>query len=160
MQVSILMGVKNIQLSGDYTYKDALGEEQHIFFSDISVNDEKSTIGRGEVDNSEPFKIGSKFLFKGTVNLKASHRLLTFDGFFKMKSNCNLIKEEWVGFSSEINPKRIQFKLDSELRNDEGDRLAAGILMNLDSTHMYTSFLSLKERPIDVEIISKHLFKL
>ena len=77
-----------------------------------------------------------------------------------MKSNCNLIKEEWVGFSTEINPKRIKFKLDSELRNDEGDRLATGILMNLDSTHMYTSFLSLKERPIDVEIVSKHLFKL
>ena len=70
-----------------------------------------------------------------------------------MKSNCNLIKEEWVGFSSEINPKQIIFKLDSELRNDEGDRLSTGILMNLDSTHMYTSFLSLKERPIDVEIV-------
>ena len=106
----------------------------------------------------EPFKIGSKFIFKGIVNLIAPNRLLTFDGFFKMKSNCNLIKEEWVGFSSEINPKRIQFKLDSELRNDEGDRLATGILMNLDSTHMYTSFLSLKERPIDVEIVSANTY--
>ena len=57
------------------------------------------------------------------MNLTATNRLLTFDGFFKMKSNCNLIKEEWVGFSSEINPKHIKFKLDSELRNDEGDRL-------------------------------------
>ncbi|MAO72438.1 MAG: hypothetical protein CMD02_08045 [Flavobacteriales bacterium] len=151
-------GGKKYTASGDYTYKDDLGEEQRIFFSDISVNDAKSTIGRGEVDNAEPFKIGSKFLFKGTVNLKASHRLLTFDGFFKMNSNCNLIKEEWVAFSSEINPKRIQFKLDSELRNDEGDRLATGILMNLDSTHMYTSFLSLKERPIDVEIISANTY--
>ena len=62
------MEVKNIH-SGDYTYKDDLGEEQHIFFSDISVNDEKSTIARGEVDKAEPFKMGSKFIFKGTVNL-------------------------------------------------------------------------------------------
>ena len=37
-------GGKKYTASGDYTYKDALGEEQHIFFSDISVNDEKFTI--------------------------------------------------------------------------------------------------------------------
>ena len=30
--------------------------------------------------------------------------------------------------------------------------------MNLESTHMYTSFLSLKERPIDVEIISANTY--
>ena len=65
----------------------------------------KNSLLEGEVDDVEPFKIGSKFIFKGTVNLTASNRLLTFDGFFKMKSNCNLIKEEWVGFSSEINPE-------------------------------------------------------
>lgn len=151
-------GGKKYTASGDYTYKDALGEEQHIFFSDISVNDEKSTIARGEVDNAEPFKIGSKFLFKGSVDLLASNRLLTFNGFFKMINKCNLIKEEWVGFSSEINPKRIQFKLDAVLRNEDGDKLATGILMNLDSTHMYTSFLSMKERPIDVDIISANTY--
>jgi hypothetical protein len=44
------------------------------------------------------------------------------------------------------------------LRNDEGDKLSSGILMNLDSPHMYTSFLSLKERPIDVEIISANTY--
>ena len=49
--------------------------------------------------------------------------------------------KQWVGFVSEINPKQIRFKLDSVLRNDEGDRLSTGVLMNLDSAHMYTSFL-------------------
>ena len=139
---------------------DALGQEQYIFFSNISVNNENNTVGTGQVNDSSPFNIGSKFLFKGNVNLTASNRILTFDGFFRIKSNCNLIDEQWVGFSSEINPKQIQFKLDSVLRNDEGDRLSTGVLMNLDSTHMYTSFLSLKERPIDVEIIIKYISKL
>ena len=147
-------GGKKYTASGDYTYKDALGKEQHIFFKEILVNNENITIASGEVNNSEPFKIGSKFIFKGSVNLLASNRLLTFDGFFKMDNKCDIITEEWVGFSSEINPKRIQFKLDPVLRNDDGDKLATGILMNLESTHMYTSFLSLKERPIDVEVIS------
>ena len=33
-----------------------------------------------------------------------------------------------------VPPKQIRFKLDSVLRNDEGDRLSTGVLMNLDST--------------------------
>ena len=153
-----IIGRNNYTASGDYTYVDALGQEQYIFFSNISVNNENNTVGTGQVDDSSPFNIGTKFLFKGNVNLTSSNRLLTFDGFFRIKSNCNLIDEQWVGFSSEINPKQIQFKLDSVLRNDEGDRLSTGVLMNLDSTHMYTSFLSLKERPIDVEIISANTY--
>jgi hypothetical protein len=144
--------------SGDYIYKDVNGQEQHIFFKEISVNKEDSTVAIGEVGNNEPFNIGSKFIFKGNVNLFASNRLLTFDGFFKIDNKCDLISEEWVGFKSEINPKLIKFKLDDVLRNEEGDKLSSGILMNLDSTHMYTSFLSLKERPIDVEIISANTY--
>ena len=69
-----------------------------------------------------------------------------------------MISEEWVGFKSDINPKLIKFKLDNVLINDEEDKLSSGILMNLESTHMYTSFLSLKERPIDVEIISANTY--
>ena len=151
-------GGKKYSAHGDYTYKDALGTEQHLFFNEILVNNENTTIASAEVDNEEPFKIGSKFIFKGNINLVASNRLLTFNGFFKMDNKCDIITEEWVSFTSEINPKLIKFKLDTVHRNDVGDRLATGLLMNLDSTHIYTSFLSLKERPIDVEIISANTF--
>ena len=97
-------GGRKYSASGDYTYKDALGIEQHIFFKEILVNNENTTISTAEVDNEEAFKIGSKFIFKGNVNLLASNRLLTFDGFFKMDNKCDIITEEWVGFTSEINP--------------------------------------------------------
>jgi len=144
--------------SGDYTYKDVNGNDKYIFFNEISVNEVDSTVAVGSVGNNEVFNIGSKFIFKGDVNLRASKRLLTFDGFFKIDNKCDLISEEWVGFKSEINPKIIKFKLDTLLRNDEGDKLSSGILMNLESPHMYTSFLSLKERPIDVEIVSANTY--
>lgn len=147
-------GGEKYTASANYTYKDALGKEQKIFFDKISVDESGHSVANGKVENDSPFRIGSKYIFKGKVNLIANNRLLNFDGFFKMDNKCELIKEEWVGFSSEINPKNITFKLDSVLRNEGGDRLATGILMNLDSTHMYTSFVSMKERPIDVEIIS------
>ena len=44
---------------------DKLGQEQYIFFSNISVNNENKTIGTGQVNDSSPLNIGSKFLFKG-----------------------------------------------------------------------------------------------
>ena len=90
-----ILGRNNYTASGDYTYVDALGQEQYIFFSNISVNNENNTVGTGQVDDSSPFNIGSKFLFKGNVNITASNRLLTFDGFFRIKSNCNLIDDQW-----------------------------------------------------------------
>ena len=88
-----ILGRNNYTARGDYTYVDGLGQEQYIFFSNISVNNENKTIGTGQVNDSSPLNIGSKFLFKGNVNLISSNRLLTFDGFFKIKSNCNLIDE-------------------------------------------------------------------
>ena len=51
--------------------------------------------------------------------------------------------------ASEINPKQIQFKLDSVLRNDEGDRLSTGF--NESRFYTRTLHLGLKERPIDVK---------
>ena len=144
--------------SADYTYVDAQKVEQHIFFRQITVNEDTSTIAIGEVDNEDPFKIGSKFNFKGNVNLMAEDRYLTFDGYLNLNNKCDLITQDWVKFRSEINPKLIRIKLDSVLRNEDKDRLATGILMNLDSTHMYTAFLSPKERSIDVEIIKANTY--
>ena len=77
---------------------------------------------------------------------------------FKMNNECDLIPEEWVGFESEINPKLIKFKLDTVLQNDKRDRLSTGVIMNLDDIHMYTAFLSMKERPIDIDIIKANTY--
>lgn len=153
-----LIGNKKYQASGNYTYKDILGNEQHIFFKEISVDKENNTIASGEVDDDKYFKIGSNFQFKGSVNLLASNKYLTFNGYFKANNKCSLIKQEWVRFESEINPKLIRFKLEKSLKNDDDDRLATGVLMNLDSTHIYTAFLSKKERPIDVEVITANTY--
>ena len=101
--------------SGDYTYKDVNGKDKYIFFNEISVNEVDSTVAVGSVGNNEIFNIGSKFIFKGDVNLRASKKLLTFDGFFKIDNKCDLISEEWVGFKSEINPKLIKIKLVSKI---------------------------------------------
>ena len=90
--IDIIGGV-SYSASGDYTYIDALGEKQNIFFNEIAVNKDNITFASASLNNNQIFNIGSKFIFKGIVNLLASNSLLTFDGFFKVDNKCDLISE-------------------------------------------------------------------
>ena len=143
----------NYTASGDYTYKDAMNNEQHIFFREIIVNADTITIASGDVATDKAFHIDSKFDFKGSLDLFADRKNLTFDGYFMANHSCNLIKKEWVKFRSEINPKNILFTLDEKLYNDEQDLLSTGLVMSLESTDLYSTFLSRKLRGIDVDLL-------
>ena len=148
-----LDGRRNYSANGDYTYVDDFGTKQNIFFKEIYSNKEGVTEANASIDENKPFNLGSQFKFKGTVNLMSSNKNLSFDGYFKVNNICNLINSDWVRFDSEIDPEMVKFKLNNTLMSDNDERLATGVFMNLDSTHMYTSFLSEKERSIDVGII-------
>tara|TARA_B100000902_G_C27292293_1_gene907851 strand:- start:838 stop:2373 length:1536 start_codon:yes stop_codon:yes gene_type:complete len=148
-----LDGRRNYIANGDYTYVDDFGAKQNIFFKEIYSNKEGVTQANASIDENKPFNLGSQFKFKGTVNLMSSNKNLSFDGYFKINNICSLINSDWVRFDSQIDPEMVKFKLNNTLMSDNDERLATGVFMNLDSTHMYTSFLSEKERSIDVGII-------
>ena len=139
--------------SGDYTYMDAMNKKQQIFFKEIRVDEDTITLARGDVDRDEVFHLDSKFDFKGSVDLFADIKNLTFDGYFMANHSCNLIKKEWVKFRSEIDPKDILFTLDERLYNDEQDLLSTGLVMRLDSTDLYSTFLSRKNRGVDSDLL-------
>ena len=143
----------NYTAKGDYTYKDVFNNEQYIFFNDISINEDSTTIARGDIDIEKPFKIGNKFDFKGTVEIVSDQKNLTFDGYFMANHDCKLIEKEWVKFSSGIDPKNIEFTLEDKILNDNEDLLSTGIVWSLDSTNFYSTFLSKKNRTVDVDIL-------
>ena len=153
-----LDGRQSYTANGNYTYVDDFGVKQNIFFNEIYTNKEGFTEANANINESEPFNLGSQYKFKGTVNLIASNKNLNFDGYFKIKKFCNLINADWVRFTSEIDPQMVIFKLNNKLISDKDEKLATGVFMNLDSTHMYTSFLSEKERAIDVGIIKANSY--
>ena len=148
-----IVSAHNYTASGDYTYMDAMNQKQQIFFKEIKVDKDTITIARGDVKTEKPFHIDSKFDFKGSVNLFADRKNLTFDGYFMANHSCNLIEKEWVKFRSEIDPKNILFTLDEKLYNDEQDLLSTGLVMSLDSTDLYSTFLSRKHRAIDADLL-------
>jgi hypothetical protein len=143
---------------GDYTYKDELNKEQNIFFNEIKVDNNKTTIARGSVDEATSFKLGAKFSFKGNVNLIANDKYLTFDGYFKMDHQCSFMPIEWVKFRSEVAPDNITLELDSVVINDDDDKLSIGLIMSADSSNIYSTFLNRKNRSIDIDLLEASYF--
>ncbi len=143
----------NYTASGDYTYKDAMNNEQQIFFKQINVKD-TITFARGEVATDKVFHIDSKFDFKGSIDLIADQKHLTFDGYFMANHDCDLLEKEWIKFRSRIDPKNIKFTFDGKIYNEEEDLLSTALVMSFDSTDFYSTFLSKKKRPaLDVSVL-------
>ena len=144
----------NYIASGNYSYRDAMNNEQQIFFKEIRVVD-TITLARGDVDQNEIFHIDSKFDFKGSVDLIADQKNLTFDGYFMANHNCSLLEKEWVKFRSNIDPQDIKFVLDEDMYNEADEVLSSALVMSFDSTNFYSTFLSKKKRvPLDLSIFS------
>ena len=139
--------------SGDYTYTDAMNQKQQIFFKEIRVGEDTVTMARGDVETDKPFHIDSKFDFKGSLDLFADRRNLIFDGYFMANHSCELLDKEWVKFRSEIDPQNIVFTLDEKLYSDEKGLISTGLVMSLDSTDIYSAFLSRKDRIIDADLL-------
>ena len=148
-----IISAQKYTASGDYTYIDAMNQKQQIFFSEIRVGEDTITMARGDVETDKPFHIDSKFDFKGSLDLIADRKNLIFDGYFMANHSCELLDKEWVKFRSEIDPKNIIFTLDERIYNDEEDLLSTGLVMSLDSTNIYSTFLSRKDRAIDTDLL-------
>ena len=140
--------------SGNYTYKDAMNSEQQIFFKEITVDEDTITIASGDVDTDELFHIDSNFDFKGSIDLIADQKNLTFDGVFMVNHSCSLLDKEWIKFQSIIDPENIKFILDEKLYNENNDLLSTALVMSFDSTNFYSTFLSKKKRSaLDISIL-------
>jgi len=144
----------NYKANADYTYTDAMNQKQQIFFKEIRVGEDTITIARGDVESDKPLHIDSKFDFKGSLDLFADRKNLIFDGYFMANHSCKLFDKQWVKFRSEIDPKNIIFTLDEKLYNDEQDLISNGLFMSLDSTDIYSTFLSRKDRAIDADLLN------
>ena len=140
--------------SGDYTYKDVLNNEQQIFFKSISVDQDTITVAQGHVDDGKIFHLDSKFDFRGSIDLVADQKDLTFDGFFMVNHDCILLDKEWIRFRSKIDPHDIRFVLDEKLYNEKDELLSTALVMSFDSTNFYSTFLSKKRRnALDASIL-------
>ena len=149
-----ILGRLNYNASGNYTYIDEVGDSKVLFFDTIYTNEKGVSSATSQVLNINPLELGSKYLFKGSINLTSRIKDLNFDGFIKVKHDCNLNESQWFSCSSNIDPKDIKINISENLINEIDEELSLGIIASNDSSGIYTSFLSSKKYEMDAEIFS------
>lgn len=144
----------NYMGSGDYTYKDAMNNEQQIFFKEIKVDKDTVTVAIGDVTQDKVFHINDRFDFKGSINLISDQKDLFFDGYFIANHDCDLLDKEWIQFRSKVDPNRMSFELGGEIYNEDAELLSTSLVMSSLNTDFYSTFLNKKEHTVfDVDII-------
>ena len=139
-----VFGRRSYLASGEYQYVDENDKPYLIKFKTIKPDTAGQTISEGEIPEKENFKFNDYFSFAGKVFLQANQQFLTFDGGTKIVHNCSRIGKSYLKFSGEINPKEIQIPIPSKALDMRGTAVGTGLFYNLDSNHVYASFLSLQ----------------
>jgi len=153
-----VLGRKSYTANGKYAYTDQAKVKHLITLDRIAIDTSNQTYASGTIPDSSNFQLSSNIQYKGKVNILASNPLLNFDGFARINHNCNeRLPITWFGFKSDIDPNGVNIPI-ADPRNENLERIGAGISISSDSSGFYGSFLSPKKRNADVDVISAQGF--
>ncbi len=139
--------------SGVYDYIDESKEIRNISFSELTV-DTMTTSAKGYIPASQNFMLSPAFTFTGDVSLFANQDLLLFSGAAGIVNTCKSIKSFPVQFKSYIDPRNVIIAVSDKPRDLNGNPLFTGSFINIDSLHIYPTFLSAQKSWIDVGIVT------
>lgn len=149
-----VLGRKSYTANGKYAYTDQAKVKHLIVLDRIAIDTSNQTYASGAIPDSSNFQLSSNIQYKGKVNILASNPLLNFDGFARINHSCDeKLPITWFGFKSDIDPNGVNIPI-TEPRNENLERIGAGISISSDSTGFYAAFLSPKKRNADVDAIS------
>lgn len=144
--------------TADYTYVDEIGTAQVIHFTQVDVDESYITIAQGAVEQTADFQMSPHFGFKGTINLYGASRFLTFTGYTRVNHACKGMKNEWIRFSTEIDPNNILIPIEEGAENDQQNKTFNGFLFASDSTGLYPVILAAKQKYSDYDVLKVHGF--
>ena len=149
-------GSKNYGGHGDYEYTGQNPDPQIIHFSEIYVDDSLQTHASGNLPLKDSFRLSPWFDYSGNVHLKARRKLLRFEGSVRMVHNCNNMGRRFVQFESTIDPMDVQIPIGMNNIDRKGRKVFAGSYITIDSSHVYSTFLTPRKDPSDNRIISSY----
>ena len=126
---------------GTYDYIDESGTVHPIDFEEIKVDSMQSQ-GRGHIAGYKEFMLSPFFSFQGDVSLSGNKDKLYFLGSSGIVHDCDQIASSAVRFESEINPDNVIIPLGERPRDLNGKLITVGTYITIDSTHIYSAFLS------------------
>ncbi|MCH2235888.1 MAG: hypothetical protein MK078_16725 [Crocinitomicaceae bacterium] len=149
---------KDYKADGYYLYTDFNGDQQTIYFEEITQDSAYQTVAKGDIAEDVGFALSPQFEFYGTAELKAAAPFLTFDGATRIKHECDQFAKNWLKFRTEINPEDIQIPVTDDMKDLNGNPIAVGIVRRnpstSDSLGVYPTFLSALVSPADQVIFT------
>lgn len=139
--------------SGDYTYTDRTDAEQVIHFNNIYVDTVYRTIAEGNITEPDNFTLSPEFQYQGKSILFADEPYLTFDGGAKLDHNCERFGQNYLTFRAPINPDSLYIPMPKEGRSINGHKLFAGSFITIDSSFIYSSFITPRRDPNDEQLV-------
>jgi hypothetical protein len=134
---------------GEYDFINGNDKQYVVDFHNIGVNDEQRTFAEGSIPDDQLFTFDKHFAYKGDIKLKAEEPLLTFDGGTQMLHRCSQKgPQDYIRFNASVDPKNVRIPIEERVTNTELERLNHDVLLQIDSTHVYSAFLE-KHRNIN-----------
>jgi hypothetical protein len=143
--------------SAIYDYVDENKDIQQISFPEVTV-DTLVTSARGYIPVSQKFMLSPDFTYSGDVNLYAAKDLLSFTGSAGIIHICTEIVSYPVKFKSYIDPKNVMIPIAEKPRDANDNMVFSGTFMNIDSIHLYPTFLSYQKSWTDADLVSSQGF--
>lgn len=148
---------------GDYEYVAGDGSKQLIHFNNIKVDTSYQTVASGEIAEKDEFALSSHFKYKGTTKIEANKKGMYFRGATYLEHDCRNLSKSWVGFEADIDPANVMIPVEDGIQawmpgQAKGTKLGSGVLLKVDSTHLYSAFLSPQKYHSDHSLISAYGF--
>ncbi len=141
--------------SAVYDYIDENKDIQNINFPQLEV-DTATTYAKGYIPVSQKFMLSPAFSFTGDVALSAHADNLSFTGAAGIIHNCKAIESYTIKFKSEIDPKNVIIPVSDKPRDINDNLVFSGSFINVDSIHIYPTFLSAQKSWSDVDLINSN----
>ncbi|HLU88160.1 MAG TPA: hypothetical protein VKZ44_10420 [Taishania sp.] len=143
---------------GEYPYYDKDSVPNYIVMDPIALDSSYQTYAKGTIDQARNFKLSEQFDYYGTITVKAASPEILFNGATRINHECKDFERNWLAFTSSIDPKNIQIPVSNNMKNLDGQTIAAGIVWrdspNVDSISLYPTFLSKVANPNDPIVIT------
>jgi hypothetical protein len=148
-----IYGKRSYAGSGYIDYVDELGKPQALFLEKISVDTTMQTVAFGTVESGDAFTLSPYFEFRGKVEIQAKNQFLTFTGATRISHECEVLKRNWIDFTTEVDPNAIYIPIGDDLRNQAGSKLLSSIMLGGDSSGIYSGFLIEQPNNRDIKVL-------
>ncbi len=131
-------------------YIDRNGLPQQIFLPHVAISQYGETTAVGHVTPDELFFLSPEYFFRGDIILEADKPYLKFKGGFRLNEECIGLENNWVAFNRFINPKHVQFEVDTTTLTTDSTRARFGLALSSARRKFYPLVLQSRESASDI----------